>query len=235
MQQNRPNDRIRVCILNRYGTKKQPFDAATHAAQVVKNFAEEYREMLAEVKFSPKYWFEFADVLFCAYTADKIGIQTMQDDDMDRLYFAIQADITNKGKTCALPYPYAIAVALSNLSKFFTAGDERIISAALHFINTKRPDLELWQTKEADGTPLYFFSKEGKVQKAPDFIGSGYASKEQILNIIWGNLAIYYNGLRYPDEPQHVMTEAFSQCTNEVELVNEICRAIYPNRMHRLG
>lgn len=214
----------------RYGTKKQPFNEAAHAAQVAKNFSEEYIEMQAEVKYSQNYWFEFADVLFCAYTADKIGIQTMQDAHIDRLYFTIQSDITNKGKTCALPYPYAIAVALSNLSKFFTA-DENKISAALHFIDTKRPDLELWQTKEADGTPLYFFSKGGKVQKVTS--ASGYVSKNYIADAIWGNFSIFYEDLK-DEKNTHIWYEDFTQCTDEVEMAQTICQNFFPKLMERI-
>jgi len=199
-----------------YEGKKPAFDAKSHKRQVVKNLTEEYNEMQKETEHSRKWWFEFADTLFCAYTALKIKVKEYED-----------AKIEKFVDFCGIkyiPYIYAIATAVSNGSKFFDIkklAAQALIATEPHEIlqraiqHAHANQWELWQT-DNDGKTLYFFSKDGKVQKSTQF---GYLSKDNLHEDILRDLSKHYiNTLK-----EGYITE-LSGCIDEVQMIRLIVK-----------
>jgi hypothetical protein len=197
-----------------YEGKKPAFNAVTHKQQVAKNLAEEYNEMQKETEYSRKWWFEFADTLFCAYTALKIRLKEYEDAKIER--FVEYASIKY------IPYIYAVATAVSNGSKFFDIDKlvakrtqeniepHEILYQAIQHAHANQ--WELWQTYN-DGKVLYFFSKDGKVQKSTQF---GYRSKDFLHTYISRLLSNHYTNVIKND-----MTE-LSGCIDEVQMIKLI-------------
>lgn len=244
-----------ILLSRKYGTEPTRPNYYAHAKEVVDNLLEEAGEFLEQSEkqpCSPDYYKEKADFVFVANTISDLGYFIYphygSKSSNQQMFFKNRnsshkydilpqpipqkiAELYEKFGTLAIPYPYALAVTLSNLSKFFPCNEDNI-NKALHHIETKRNDWQLFQTKNANGQPFLFFSKDGKVRKEDEHIGFSYTSKEEILDIIWGNLSIYYNGLLRPDEAA-VMQENFAKCTNEVEVINQICVEMFPTLTER--
>jgi len=245
-----------ILLSHRYGTNPNAPNYFAHAESVLNNLLEEANEFLKEkarAPYSPDYYKEAADFVFCANTMDKLNYCAwpfLNDGTNKEIFFhncnkqvyphdvlpqPISREVADLWFDCeklAIPYPYALAVTLSNASKFFTA-DEKKISEALHYIETKRPKWRLFQSEN-----WYFFSEDGKVQKASDFLGSGYIPKERILTTIWGNLAAYYEKFANPELQVNMpitLKNNLVKCTNDLELANAICATFFSDLMARVG
>lgn len=201
-----------------YEGKKPAFNAAAHKQQVAKNLAEEYDEMQKETENSRKWWFEFADTLFCAYTALKIKVKEYEDAKIERFVANAWCNFHK------IPYIYAIATAVSNGSKFFdieklaaqrpqeNIEPHEILQRAIQHAHANQ--WELWQT-DNDGKTLYFFSKDGKVQKSTQF---GYHSKDFLHTYISRRLSEHYTNAIKND-----ITE-LSGCIDEVQMIRLIVK-----------
>lgn len=203
-----------------YQRKKPAFNAEAHKRQVAKNLAEEYDEMQKETEHSRKWWFEFADTLFCAYTALKIKVKEYEDAKIKKFVSNVWC-----GFQCAIPYIYAVATAASNGSKFFDIDKlaaqrpqeniepHEILQRAIQHAHANQ--WELWQT-DNNGKTLYFFSKNGKVQKSTQF---GYRSKDFLHEEISRDLSKHYiNTLK-----EGYITE-LSGCIDEVQIIRLIVK-----------
>lgn len=201
-----------------YQRKKPAFNTEAHKQQVAKNLAEEYEEMQKETENSRKWWFEFADTLFCAYTALKIKVKEYEDAKIEKFVSNVWCNFHK------IPYIYAVATAASNGSKFFdieklaakqpqkNIEPHEILQQAIQHAHANQ--WELWQT-DNDGKTLYFFSKNGKVQKSTQF---GYRSKDFLHEGISRELSNHYTNAIKND-----ITE-LSGCIDEVQMIRLIVK-----------